>query len=86
MAMNNKGKRNKSLCEKSMKMVTNIVKLSSFSIAKVSLGTSEPSSPATKNLNLSQALSKFPMALPCLISPGVRGQKSPKAAQRPSLT
>ena len=50
MAMNNKGKRNKSLCEKSMKMVTNIVKLSSFSIAKVTLGTSEPYSPVTKKL------------------------------------
>ncbi|XVF50228.1 hypothetical protein PTKIN_Ptkin04bG0079300 [Pterospermum kingtungense] len=42
----------KSLCEKSMKMVVNIIKLSSFSIAKMSLGTSgteHPSSP-TKSL------------------------------------
>ena len=39
----------KSLCEKSMKMVVNIIKLSSFSIAKMSLGaTGHPT--ATKNL------------------------------------
>ncbi|XVF09196.1 hypothetical protein REPUB_Repub07fG0071100 [Reevesia pubescens] len=39
----------KSLCEKSMKMVVNIIKLSSFSIAKMSLGAiGHPA--ATKNL------------------------------------
>ncbi|XVE57055.1 hypothetical protein DITRI_Ditri04bG0061100 [Diplodiscus trichospermus] len=39
----------KSLCEKSMKMVVNIIKLSSFSIAKMSLGATAHST-ATKNL------------------------------------
>lgn len=38
--MNSKDRSSKSLCERSMKMVTNIVKLSSFSIANMSLGTS----------------------------------------------
>ncbi|XP_065876735.1 uncharacterized protein [Euphorbia lathyris] len=40
-----KDKSNDSLCEKSMKMVVNIIKLSSFSIAKMSLGVvlTEPS-------------------------------------------
>ncbi|KAK9278255.1 hypothetical protein L1049_027819 [Liquidambar formosana] len=49
--MNNKKARNnnKSLCQKSMKMVTNILKLSSFSIAKMSLGSARPPA-ATKNL------------------------------------
>lgn len=36
----------KSLCETSMEMVANIIKLSSFSIAKKSLGIIEPPSPA----------------------------------------
>lgn len=36
--MNSKDRSNKSICEKSMKMVVNIIKLSSFCIAKVSLG------------------------------------------------
>lgn len=41
--MSNKGKsNNNSLCEKSIKMVTNMIKLSSFSIAKRSLGTYGP--------------------------------------------
>ncbi|KAJ4712233.1 Homeobox-leucine zipper protein [Melia azedarach] len=41
--------RNKSLCQKSMKMVVNIIKLSSFSIANMSLGVAGASA-ATKNL------------------------------------
>ncbi|MCD7461714.1 hypothetical protein HAX54_046874 [Datura stramonium] len=36
--MNNKSRSNKSLCERSMKMVTNVIRLSSFSIARMSLG------------------------------------------------
>ncbi|KAF3972150.1 hypothetical protein CMV_004311 [Castanea mollissima] len=36
--MNGKGRSNKSICEKSMKMVVNIIKLSSFCISKMSLG------------------------------------------------
>ncbi|CAK9141412.1 unnamed protein product [Ilex paraguariensis] len=47
--MNNKGRRNKSLCEESMLMVTNIVKLSSFSIIKTSRGKAAPQ-PATKDV------------------------------------
>ncbi|PIN22651.1 hypothetical protein CDL12_04635 [Handroanthus impetiginosus] len=45
--MNRKGKNNKSLCEKSMEVVINFVKLSSFSIAKMSLRPSSPQSPST---------------------------------------
>ncbi|KAB2001966.1 hypothetical protein ERO13_D11G031200v2 [Gossypium hirsutum] len=37
----------RSLCEKSMKMVANIIRLSSFSIAKMSLG--EPTTATTKS-------------------------------------
>ncbi|MBA0735282.1 hypothetical protein Gogos_019144 [Gossypium gossypioides] len=40
----------KSLCEKSMKMVMNIIRFSSFSIAKTSLGTTGYRSTPTKNL------------------------------------
>ncbi|KAA8540889.1 hypothetical protein F0562_024973 [Nyssa sinensis] len=47
--MNKKSRSKRSLCEKSMKIVANIVKLSSFSIAKISLGTAGPP-PRTKNL------------------------------------
>ncbi|CAK7322921.1 unnamed protein product [Dovyalis caffra] len=42
VAMSSKHRSNNSLCEKSMKMVVNIIKLSSFSIAKMSLGTPSP--------------------------------------------
>ncbi|OIT35385.1 hypothetical protein A4A49_20398 [Nicotiana attenuata] len=38
--MNNKSRSNKSLCEKSIKMVTNVIRLSSLSIARMSLGIS----------------------------------------------
>lgn len=44
-----KDRNDESLCEKSMSMVVNIIKLSSFSIAKMSLGDST-SSTASKNL------------------------------------
>ncbi|CAN1836222.1 hypothetical protein LINPERHAP1_LOCUS34696 [Linum perenne] len=37
--MGGKDRSNNSLCEKSMKVVVNIIRLSSFSIAKMSLGT-----------------------------------------------
>ncbi|TYI35755.1 hypothetical protein ES332_A03G098200v1 [Gossypium tomentosum] len=40
----------KSLCEKSMKMVMNIIRFSSFSIVKASLGTTGYHSTPTKNL------------------------------------
>ncbi|KAF2311376.1 hypothetical protein GH714_022142 [Hevea brasiliensis] len=40
--MNSKYRSNDSLWEKSMKMVVNIIKLSSFSIAKMSLGATGP--------------------------------------------
>ncbi|KAF9667798.1 hypothetical protein SADUNF_Sadunf15G0060900 [Salix dunnii] len=40
--MSSKHRNNNSLCEKSMNMVVNIIKLSSFSIAKMSLGTPSP--------------------------------------------
>ncbi|OAY30957.1 hypothetical protein MANES_14G072000v8 [Manihot esculenta] len=40
--MSRKVRSNDSLCEKSMKMVVSIIKLSSFSIAKMSLGATEP--------------------------------------------
>ncbi|KAI3464021.1 hypothetical protein Pfo_020684 [Paulownia fortunei] len=46
-SMNRKGKNNKSLCEKSMKMVANFVRLSSFSIDKMSLTTPPPPPPPT---------------------------------------
>nr|XP_016503768.1 PREDICTED: uncharacterized protein LOC107821820 [Nicotiana tabacum] len=36
--MSNKSRSNKSLCEKSIKMVTNVIRLSSLSIARMSLG------------------------------------------------
>ncbi|KAK4370862.1 hypothetical protein RND71_010337 [Anisodus tanguticus] len=36
--MKNKSRSNNSLCEKSMKMVTNVIRLSSLSIASMSLG------------------------------------------------
>lgn len=50
--MNSKGRRsNKSICEKSMKMVANIVKLSPLFIAKMSLGTTAV--PSTSNRSLS---------------------------------
>ncbi|KAM3307833.1 hypothetical protein P3S67_009577 [Capsicum chacoense] len=37
-----------SLCEKSMKMVTNVIRLSSFSIARMSLGIATQPAPAGK--------------------------------------
>ncbi|KAI5569114.1 hypothetical protein BDE02_12G056800 [Populus trichocarpa] len=40
--MSSKNRSNNSLCEKSMKVAVNIIKLSSFSIAKMSLGTHGP--------------------------------------------
>lgn len=40
--MNSKAKSNGCVCEKSMKMEFNIIKLSSFSIAKMSLGAAGP--------------------------------------------
>ncbi|GFZ17499.1 serine/threonine protein kinase 2 [Actinidia rufa] len=60
-----------------------IVKLSFFSIAKVNLGTSEPSSPATKKLVSFSGSVKFSNGPPLPQLPGARGQKSPKAAPRP---
>ncbi|KDP31170.1 hypothetical protein JCGZ_11546 [Jatropha curcas] len=47
--MSGKVRGNDSLCEKSMKVVVNIIKLSSFSLAKMSLGETGPSV-VTKNL------------------------------------
>ncbi|KAL4566562.1 hypothetical protein LXL04_030679 [Taraxacum kok-saghyz] len=41
--MNTKTRSNKSICEKSMKLMTNIVKVSYISIAKISLRTPVPS-------------------------------------------
>lgn len=49
VAMNSKGRSNKSICEKSMKMVVNIIKLSSFCISKMSLGVGVNQA-VTKNL------------------------------------
>uniref|UniRef100_A0A2K1YAB5 Uncharacterized protein n=1 Tax=Populus trichocarpa TaxID=3694 RepID=A0A2K1YAB5_POPTR len=40
--MSSKNRSNNSLCENSMKVAVNIIKLSSFSIAKMSLGTHSP--------------------------------------------
>lgn len=46
--MNNKSRSNNSLCEKSMKMVTNVIRLSSFSIARMSLGIATQPAPVGK--------------------------------------
>ncbi|TMW84931.1 hypothetical protein EJD97_024112 [Solanum chilense] len=46
--MKNKSRSNNSLCEKSMKMVTNVIRLSSFSIARMSLGIATEPSPGGK--------------------------------------
>lgn len=43
--MKNKSRSNNSLCEKSMKMVTNVIRLSSFSIARMSLGIATQPAP-----------------------------------------
>lgn len=53
LAMNGKDRSSESLCETSVKMVTNIIKLSSFSVAKASLGTStRPQSSRNLSLNV----------------------------------
>ncbi|XAR65428.1 hypothetical protein NMG60_11009557 [Bertholletia excelsa] len=44
----NKGNTQKSFCENSMKMAANIVKLSSFSIARLTIGASGPPDVAKK--------------------------------------
>ncbi|CAH1439623.1 unnamed protein product [Lactuca virosa] len=67
--MNNKSRSNKSICEKSMKLMTNIVKVSYFSIAKTSLRIGAPPPPPppppppapslhryTRNLRLQQPI------------------------------
>lgn len=62
--MSNKGKsNNNSLCEKSMKMVTNVIKFSSFSIAKRSLGTYGPPTVAKtyESMKGGIAVSKSPL-------------------------
>ncbi|KAK6787702.1 hypothetical protein RDI58_016227 [Solanum bulbocastanum] len=46
--MKNKSRSNNSLCEKSMKMVTNVIRLSSFSIARMSLGIATEPAPGGK--------------------------------------
>ncbi|KAK2663871.1 hypothetical protein Ddye_002445 [Dipteronia dyeriana] len=67
--------RNKSLCENSMKMMVNIIKLSSFSIAKMSFGSAGSSPAATKNLQVNGPL------LPQ--SPGSRKSEKPKNSSKP---
>ncbi|KAK3225792.1 hypothetical protein Dsin_005654 [Dipteronia sinensis] len=69
--------RNKSLCETSVKMMVNIIKLSTFSIAKMSLGASGPSPATTKNLQVNEPL------LPQ--SPGRRKSEKPKNSSKPVL-
>ncbi|TXG50361.1 hypothetical protein EZV62_022885 [Acer yangbiense] len=58
-----------------MKMMVNIIKLSSFSIAKMSLGAAGPSPAATKNLQVNEPL------LPQ--SPGSQKSEKPKNSSKP---
>ncbi|KAL9337816.1 hypothetical protein Peur_069585 [Populus x canadensis] len=80
--MGSKHGNNNSLCEKSMKMVVNIIKLSSFSIAKMSLGT--PSPPvATKSLahvTGSVVVPKEPLLSQI---PGSRRSQEPQGSSNP---
>lgn len=50
MAMSSKDRSSKSLCEKSMKMVANIIRLSFFSIARMSLGAGGHPAAVGRNL------------------------------------
>ncbi|TXG50358.1 hypothetical protein EZV62_022882 [Acer yangbiense] len=58
-----------------MKMMVNIIKLSSFSIAQMSLGAAGPSAAATKNLQVNEPL------LPQ--SPGSQKSEKPKNSSKP---
>lgn len=82
LAMKNKVRSNESLCEKSMKMVTNMVKLSSLSISKVSLGISGPP-PATKNLASVTASLMVVDKPPLLQFPGNRRSQEPQSGTKP---
>ncbi|XVF12037.1 hypothetical protein REPUB_Repub08aG0080300 [Reevesia pubescens] len=62
----------KTLCEKSMKMVVNIIKLSSFSIAKMSLGETGHPTTATKNLT---PATHSDMVTDELLQPQLRSEK-----------
>ncbi|KAL5747310.1 hypothetical protein ACOSP7_024307 [Xanthoceras sorbifolium] len=73
--MNSEDRNNKSLRENSMKMVVNLIKLSSFSIAKMSL-------PATKNLQpvSSSVMDANESLLPQ--SPGSQKSEKPKVSSK----
>ncbi|KAJ4833167.1 hypothetical protein Tsubulata_051565 [Turnera subulata] len=82
--MSSKGRNaNHSLCEKSMKMVVNILKLSSFSIAKMSLGTTghpigtRNLAPVT-GLMVPAANDPFPSPIP-----GSQRSQEPQSSSRP---
>ncbi|PWA38918.1 hypothetical protein CTI12_AA577280 [Artemisia annua] len=62
--MNNKSRGNKSICEKWMKLITNIVKVSYISIAKIGFRESEPpqTMPRTTR-NSAPSLPRYPKIL-----------------------
>ncbi|PKI63164.1 hypothetical protein CRG98_016349 [Punica granatum] len=82
LAMNSKDRSSESLCERSMKMVTNIIKLSSFSIAKASLGTPGRSQ-SNGNLSISSGNDSY-MASPGPLVHRFRGSHQLQETSKPT--
>ncbi|KAG6747001.1 hypothetical protein POTOM_049377 [Populus tomentosa] len=80
--MGSKHRNNNSLRENSMKMVVNIIKLSSFSIAEMSLGT--PSPPVVTK-SLAHVTGSVVVAQEQLLSqiPGSRRSQEPQGSSKP---
>ncbi|KAJ6760611.1 hypothetical protein OIU79_025449 [Salix purpurea] len=81
--MSSKHRNNNSICEKSMNMVVNIIRLSSFSIATMSLGS--PSPPVISKRLVSVAAGSVPAAKEPLMTqiPGSQRSQESHGSSKP---